>query len=171
MCAKGWKDRSSVNSKASKQKKDSRSSQNQPQPAKKPGGKIPAPQSARIVGGYISGESIRKIAREEKRDRETIARIVRSDEVQSYVQEMREQSFGLGSDAISGMRKKLESGKDGWLNHQVLMDIGVVPTPRQRYTLLSGNSASGGRVRDLLERLADSNAVDDQKGKRDDTTK
>jgi hypothetical protein len=40
---------------------------------------------------YIADDSIRQIAREEQRDRATVTRIVRSDEMNAFVQKMREE--------------------------------------------------------------------------------
>ena len=79
--------------------------------------RIPPPQAARIVSRYISGQSIREISREESRDRETIARIVRGNEVQVYLSEMRRNYLSLGKDAIEGIRTKLHKASDVWFNH------------------------------------------------------
>ena len=62
--------------------KHPRSSQTQPEPTKAPRTSVPPPQSARIARRFISGESIRKIAREENRDRETVKRIVQARDMQ-----------------------------------------------------------------------------------------
>ena len=57
---------------------------------------VPPPQRARIQKRYISGESIRKISREEKRHRVTVAKIVRAPEVAQYRKDMREKFYGIG---------------------------------------------------------------------------
>jgi hypothetical protein len=77
---------------------------------------------------YVAGESIRQIAREEQRDRATVTKIVRSDEMNGVVQKMREQYYGLGFDALDAMQHALQIQKDGRLGHQLLADIGVVPS-------------------------------------------
>jgi hypothetical protein len=67
------------------------------------------------VSRFIAGDSVRKISREENRDRETINRILRSNQVQLYIEELRASYIGLGLDAINAVRKRLKSGKDGRL--------------------------------------------------------
>jgi hypothetical protein len=100
--------------------------QDPPRPTKKRRSVIPPPQSARIMHRYIAGESIRQIAREEKRDRETVTKIVRSEEVADYVRTMRERFYGLGETALGAVQRALEQG-DARLAYEHLKDIGVVP--------------------------------------------
>jgi hypothetical protein len=84
---------------------------------------------------YVAGESIRQIAREEQRDRATVTRIVRSDEMNAFVQELREEYYGLGFDAMDAVRHGLRVQKDGRLGHQLLEDIGVIPSADERYAM------------------------------------
>jgi hypothetical protein len=84
---------------------------------------------------YITGESIREISREEGRARPTVTKIVRSDEVQAYVQAMRERFYGLGTDALAAVQHALQQQKDAQLAYRLLMDIGVVPTAEQRHLI------------------------------------
>ncbi len=109
--------------------------QNQPSSTKKPRTIVPPPQSARIMQRYISGDSIRKIAREERRDRATITKIVRSDEMNAVVQKMRERYYGLGFDALDAVQHTLRVRKDGGLGRQVLTGIGVIPSAEERYAI------------------------------------
>ena len=56
---------------------------------------VPRPQRERIVSRFIQGQGIRQIG--VKRDvRETITKIVRSEDVQNYISELRESYLGLG---------------------------------------------------------------------------
>ena len=71
--------------------------------------RIPAPQSERILQRFIVGQSIREISREEGRARETVTKIVRSDQMQSYVQAMREHFYGLGGDALAAVQHALSN--------------------------------------------------------------
>lgn len=137
----------------SEQGRKPETSQNQPKPAKQPQTRIPSPQVARIINKFIRGQSQREIARVEGRDRETIARIVRSNEVQLYVARLRMDYIGLGSEAINTMGKVLRKGKDPRTAHQLLSDIGAVPSERERDTLLSGDSKTGNLVLDILKRI------------------
>jgi hypothetical protein len=106
-----------------------------PKPAKKPRTTIPSPQVARIIQRYISGEGIRKIAREEKRDPGTVAKIVRSEEVLGYTQKLREQYYALGELALDGLRRALEKNSDGRLAHELLRNIGVIPNSEEAHAL------------------------------------
>jgi hypothetical protein len=81
---------------------------------------------------YAGGESIRQIAREEKRDRATVTKIVRSDEMQAFVQEMRERFYGLGFDALAAVGHALRKRKDARIGYQILRDIGAVPSAEQK---------------------------------------
>jgi hypothetical protein len=113
-------------------------SQNQPEPAKKPRTSVPPPQSARIAKRFIAGQSIRKIARQEGRDRETVKRIVQARDVQEYVSLLRVQYFELGSDAVDAFHHQLKEGKDARLGLQILKDVGVVPSNTELYRILHG---------------------------------
>ena len=109
--------------------------QNQPSSTKKPRTIVPPPQSARIMQRYMGGESIRQIAREEQRDRATVTKIVRSDEMNAVVQKMRERYYGLGFDALDAVQHTLQVQKDGRLGRQVLTDIGVIPSAEERFAI------------------------------------
>jgi|HubBroStandDraft_6_1064221.scaffolds.fasta_scaffold85863_2 hypothetical protein len=52
---------------------------------------------------YAAGQSIREISRKEGRARETITKIVRCDEMQAHVQQMRERFYGLGCEALGAV--------------------------------------------------------------------
>jgi len=120
----------------SQKQKSARTSQTQPDPAKKPRTSVPPPQSARIAQRYISGQSIRKIAREEHRDRETVKRVVQARDVQEYVLLLRAQFFAVGADAVDAVQHQLRDGKDGRLGLEVLRDVGVVPSKRELFEII-----------------------------------
>jgi len=84
---------------------------------------------------YISGASIRQIAREEQRDRATVTKIVRSDQMQTFVHEMRERFYGLGFDALGAVQHALQIQKDARIGYQLLTDIGVVPSAEEKHTI------------------------------------
>jgi hypothetical protein len=84
---------------------------------------------------YIGGDSIRQIAREERRDRATVTKIVRSAEMHTFVQKMRERYFGLGFDALNAVQHNLQVQKDGRLGRQLLNDIGVIPSAQERFAI------------------------------------
>lgn len=84
---------------------------------------------------YIDGKSIRQIAREERRDRATVTKIVRSDEMQDFVQEMRERFYGLAFDAMNAVKNSLQQQHDARLAYRMLCDIGIVPSPGERHSI------------------------------------
>jgi hypothetical protein len=74
---------------------------------------------------FVQGYSIRKISREEGRARQTIVRIVRSEDVQNFVKQMQEELWGLIPAAIGALRHELEANKNSELAYQMIRDIGV----------------------------------------------
>jgi hypothetical protein len=60
----------------------------------------------------------------------------------AVVQKMREQYYGLGFDALGAMQHALQIQKDGRLGHQVLADIGVIPSAEERYAIAAEESMS-----------------------------
>ena len=110
-----------------------KTSQNQP---KQPRTSVPPPQAARIASRFISGESIRKISREEHRDRETVKNIVQGPDMQEVILLLRAKIFGVGADAVDAVQHQLKEGKDGRLGLEILRDVGAVPTKREVYEIL-----------------------------------
>jgi len=106
--------------------------QNQPKSTENPRTIVPLPQSARIMKRYAGGESIRQIAREEQRDRATVTKIVRSEEMNAVVRKLREEYYGLGYDALGAVQHALKVQRDGRLGHQLLANIGVIPSAEER---------------------------------------
>jgi len=126
-----------------------KTSQTQPDPTKNPRTSVPPPQSARIAKRYISGQSIRKIAREEHRDRETVKRVVQARDVQEYIVLLRAQFFELGADAVDAVRHQLTEGKDGQMGLEILRKVGAVPTDRELHEIKHrDNSKRGNAGRD-----------------------
>jgi hypothetical protein len=105
---------------------------NQHKPAKRTRNRIPPPQRMRVLQKYAAGKSIVEIGREEGRNRESITKIGRSDEMREHVHRMREVFYGLADSALVAMRHALEVEKDGQLAYKILADIGAVPTAVER---------------------------------------
>jgi len=95
------------------------------------GSQVPPPQQLRIVKRYMEGMSIRRIAEEEDRARQTVTKIVRAPEVQSYIEKLREEVVGLGEEMVKSLRFALKNEIDGHLAHEMLKDIGVIPLQGQ----------------------------------------
>jgi hypothetical protein len=99
---------------------------------------IPPPQSARIMQRYISGESLRKIALAEHRDRATISKIVKSPEVAEYIEVLREKFYGaleIAMDALLDELRNPNSKTRGWLAFEMLKSGGVIPENDQKVKL------------------------------------
>ena len=58
--------------------------QSKPIPAKRGESRIPAPQVVRIMKRHVAGESVRKISREEGRDRAAVTKIVKSEDMATF---------------------------------------------------------------------------------------
>jgi hypothetical protein len=92
-------------------------------------------QPSSTIQRYMGGASIRQIARDEKRDRATVTKIVRSDEMQVFVQKMRERFYGLAFDAMDTVEHSLQQQNDARLAYRMLSDIGIVPSAGERYSI------------------------------------
>jgi hypothetical protein len=104
---------------------------NQLKPAKRTRNRVPMLQRERILQKSIAGKGITQIAREEGRNRETIARIVNGDQVQELVKRMRAEVYGLAYDAIVTVRHALQKQKDPRIAYKLLTDIGAIPLPAE----------------------------------------
>src|SRR5579859_5995498 len=105
---------------------------NRLKPAKRSRDRIPPPQRERIRQKYITGKGISEISREEGRNRETVARIVRSDEVRANVLHMREGFYGLMESSLATVRHAVEREKNPHVAYKILNDSGVIPAPAER---------------------------------------
>ncbi len=90
------------------------------------GNRIGINQRMRIMQKYVGGKTQTEIAKEESVDRESVRRIVKAPEMDSYVEAKRELWRGLCDDALEVLRQKLKEGdKDVAL--KVLASNGVIP--------------------------------------------
>jgi hypothetical protein len=94
----------------------------------KNGNRIGIDQRMRIMQKYVVGKSKTDIAKEERIDRETVRRIVKAPEMDSYVGAKRELWRGLCDDALEVVREKLKEG-DKQLALRILESNGVIPAP------------------------------------------
>jgi hypothetical protein len=99
-------------------------------PAKKMRHRIPPVQRLRVMEKYALGQNQTAIASEEKINRETVARIVRSTEMEMYTEEMRERWRGLCDDAIQSVRR-LIAQDDRQTVFRVLESNGIIAPPGQ----------------------------------------
>ena len=104
--------------------------QDQPRSTKNPRTIVPPPQSARIMQRYISGESLRKIAQAEHRDRATVSKIVKSTEVAEYIEALREKFYGsleIAMDTLLDELRNPNSKTRAWLAFKMLEHGAVIP--------------------------------------------
>jgi len=83
---------------------------------------------------YISGQSLRKIAQEEHRDRATISKIVKGPEVTAYIEALRGKFYGALEIAMAALLDELRNPNSktrGWLAYEMLKDGGVIPNRSQ----------------------------------------
>jgi hypothetical protein len=123
-------------------------------PSKLCGTTVPQPQVQRILCRYASGASVRQIAKVERRDRATISKIVKSEDMTRYVTSMRERFFALADDAITSVQKALQAG-DAELGYQLLKDVGIVPS-KQEITIGNADPMNDqeARVRQVMIKMA-----------------
>src|SRR5882762_2289555 len=92
----------------------------------------PPPQQQRIKRKYMDGMSIRQIAREEHKARETVTKIVHSADMSEIVQRMREKLFALMDECIDAITRAVKYSKDGgWLAFELAERWGAIP-PKPR---------------------------------------
>jgi hypothetical protein len=87
-----------------------------------------------LMQRYISGESLRKIAQEEHRDRATISKIVKCPEVVEYIEVLRGKFYGaleIAMDALLDELRNPNSKTRGGLAYEMLKSGGVIPNRSQ----------------------------------------
>jgi len=92
----------------------------------KRGFQVPVPQQLRIIEKYMQGMSLRRIAEEEDRARQTVTKIVRAPEVKGCIEKLREEVIALGDDMVKSVRFAVQHELDGRLAYEMLKDIGVL---------------------------------------------
>lgn len=89
---------------------------------------IPFPQRQRIQQRFIAGTNISQIARLENRHWTTVAKIVKEQDVQEYVKDLRAKFYGALEDALIAVIQYVKNGKaGGLLGYRMLVDAGVIP--------------------------------------------
>jgi hypothetical protein len=111
--------------------------------AKTRGSYLPAPKILRIQQRYINGQNRSEIAREEKCDRATVARIVQFPEVQNFIAQMQQEFFGLVPDAMAAVRHALQVGKNPAVGYRILEGTGVAPCQGERLQLPESTAETG----------------------------
>jgi len=106
----------------------------QPKPAKKMRNRIPPVQRLRVMEKYALGRNQTAIAREEGLNRESIGRIVKSEEMEQFTEEIRVSWRGLCEDAIQSVRRLIASD-DRQTVLRVLESNGIIAPQGQMHNL------------------------------------
>ena len=119
------------------------------------GNRIGINQRMRIMQKYVVGKTQTDIAKEESVDRESVRRIVKAPEMDSYVEAKRELWRGLCDDALEVVRQKLKEG-DKEVALLILESNGVIPLPGATFNHIQTAAKPTGdeRVRRLMEAFA-----------------
>jgi hypothetical protein len=89
---------------------------------------IPFPQRERIKQQFVAGKNISQIAKTEKRHWTTVAKIVKEQDVQEYVEDLRAHFYGALENVLIAVMQYVKNGKDGGLlGYRMLVDAGVIP--------------------------------------------
>lgn len=92
---------------------------------------VPPSQVERIKLKFVQGKSLRRIAREEGRARQTVTKIIRSADMQQHIDRARGMLYGILSDAADTVYCQIvdvesQTG-DPRLAFQLLERVGVIP--------------------------------------------
>jgi len=96
------------------------------------GSYLPEAKVLRIQQRYIKGQNKSEIAKKEKVDRGTVARIVKFPEVRNFIAEMQQEFYGLVPDALAAIRHSLRVEKNPTIAHRILEGTGVAPHQNER---------------------------------------
>lgn len=106
-------------------------------------GSVPYPQRERIKQKFVTGKNISRIAREEGRHWDTVARIVKEKDVEEYVRGLRERFYGALEEVLSAAIEYAKTGKDGgWLAYEMLKDGGVIPARTMKQQVAAAQPSS-----------------------------
>jgi len=126
---------------------------------------IPPGQQAAMQASYLLGKSIRQIAREMHRDPATVSKIVKSQQMDKIVLDMKQKFFGkLLPRALKSVQFALEEETDGRLGYQVMKDSGVIPNEKEtlaRACFGDGSRSESGKQagRETIFTYADGHSV------------
>jgi hypothetical protein len=93
--------------------------------AKTRGSYLPGPKVLRIQQLYVAGENKSEIAKKEKVDRGTVARILKFPEVRNFIAQAQGEFFGLIPDAMAAIRHALKVENNPTIALAVLERTGV----------------------------------------------
>jgi hypothetical protein len=111
-----------------------------PRKTAKRGSYLPETKILRIQQRYVAGENRSEIAKKEKVDRGTVARIVRFPEMRSFIARMQEELFAIAPDALASFHAQVKM--DGRLAYVFLKDLQIIPTREALAQFLNATTTS-----------------------------
>jgi hypothetical protein len=118
-----------------------------PRKTAKRGSYLPETKILRIQQRYVAGENKSEIAKKEKIDRGTVARIVQFPEVQNFIAQAQQEFFGLIPDAMAAVRHALQVEKDAAIALAVLERTGVTAHRGERMQIPETTASESGYER------------------------
>jgi len=118
------------------------------------GNSVPFPQRERIKSKFIGGKNISEISREEGRHWTTVARIVKEEDVQEYVKNLRARFYGAMEDVLKETLVAIKVKNDGWLGLELLDRAGVIPPKetKPKVELTTNQQHTPEEIHDYLRR-------------------
>ncbi len=120
---------------------------------------IPITQQLEMKRMWMEGRNITEISEATNRDRTTVAKIVRSKDMQEYVDRLQEELYDSAGDFVATVKNKAKE-KSGWeLAYRLLKHMGVIqdrlPLPTaQQMMVLSGSKEENEAVQQMMARMA-----------------
>src|SRR5713101_7095833 len=102
-------------------------------PLRVPPGKIVQAQAL-----LVQGHSQREIGRALHMSPMTVAKIIRTEDFQSFIAEMREKLFAIAPEALESFRTQVKM--DGHPAYVFMKDVGIVPSRESLVTLMNPTS-------------------------------
>jgi hypothetical protein len=114
---------------------------------------MPLPQQVRVMKKYADGKSMRQIAAEEKKDEVTIARVVKSEEMQAFGKSLLEKILGrCGDKLVLRIEHEIEDWdtKNGaWVAMDLAERIGAIPPKIHRQATVVADVSGSDVVGDV----------------------
>ena len=102
----------------------------------------PAAQQLEMLHRRMSGQSINRIARDMNKDWATVAKVVKSEEMEATVTEMKGAIMGTWREWLASLRRAINLENDGEMAKFLFMAFGAIPAapPKVEVTKTDSNS-------------------------------
>jgi hypothetical protein len=96
---------------------------------KKRGSYVPPNEQLEMVARRMNGQAINQIATDMGRKWETVARVVKTEEIQAEVERAKGMLVGVLDECVTSFRRRVNTEMDGEMAWRYLERIGAVPPP------------------------------------------